>query len=87
VKRVYKENIDPKKRPLYDTPVQFGGSSVDPKTGAIQAIYGGEDATKHFRSNADPTGAAVGSTFKPFVLAAAMEYGKRDPSGGPEQDE
>ena len=87
VKRVYDENIDPKKRPLYDTHVQFGGSSVDPKTGAIQAIYGGEDATKHFQSNADPTGAAVGSTFKPFVLAAAMEYGKRDPSGGPEQDE
>ncbi|WP_405940425.1 penicillin-binding protein [Streptomyces sp. NBC_00726] len=86
VKRVYDENIDPKKRPE-DTHVQFGGSSVDPKTGAIQAIYGGVDATKHFQSNAGPTGAAVGSTFKPFVLAAAMEYGKRDPSGGPEQDE
>ncbi|MFE7578385.1 transglycosylase domain-containing protein [Streptomyces sp. NPDC057521] len=87
VKRVYNENIDPKKRPLYDTHVQFGGSSVDPKTGAIQAIYGGVDATKHYQSNADPTGAAVGSTFKPFVLAAAMEYGKRDPSGDAEQDE
>ncbi|MFF5334459.1 transglycosylase domain-containing protein [Streptomyces sp. NPDC013181] len=87
VKRVYDENIDPKKRPDKDTHVQFGGSSVDPKTGAIRAIYGGADATKHFTSNAGPTGAAVGSTFKPFVLAAAMEYGKRDPSGGPDQNE
>ncbi|WP_330452854.1 MULTISPECIES: transglycosylase domain-containing protein [unclassified Streptomyces] len=87
VKRVYDENIDPKKRPTKDTHVQFGGSSVDPKTGAIQAIYGGVDATKHYTSNAGPTGAAVGSTFKPFVLAAAMEYGKRDPSGGEQQGE
>ncbi|WP_239078144.1 transglycosylase domain-containing protein [Streptomyces sp. SID9124] len=87
VKRVYDEKIDPKKRPTKDTHVQFGGSSVDPKTGAIQAIYGGADATKHYTSNAGPTGAAVGSTFKPFVLAAAMEYGKRDPSGGEQQGE
>nr|WP_093707901.1 transglycosylase domain-containing protein [Streptomyces sp. 2131.1] len=87
VKRVYDEKIDPKKRPTKDTHVQFGGSSVDPKTGAIQAIYGGVDATKHYTSNAGPTGAAVGSTFKPFVLAAAMEYGKRDPSGGEQQGE
>ncbi|WP_393059279.1 transglycosylase domain-containing protein [Streptomyces sp. LN549] len=87
VKKVYEEKIDTKKRPRTDTHVQFGGSSVDPKTGAIEAIYGGADATKHYTSNADPTGAAVGSTFKPFVLAAAMEYGKRDPSGGTEQGE
>lgn len=87
VKKVYDERIDAKKRPKTDTHVQFGGSSVDPKTGAIEAIYGGEDATKHYTNNANPTGAAVGSTFKPFVLAAAMEYGKRDPSGGPDQNE
>ena len=47
--------------------------------GAILAVYGGEDATKHFNNNADYTGAAVGSTFKPFVMAAAMRDGKRDP--------
>lgn len=79
VKRVYDEKIDPKKRPDKDTHVQFGGGSVEPETGAIKAIYGGKDATRHFTNNADPTGAAVGSTFKPFVLAAAMEYGRRDP--------
>ncbi|MGW6566961.1 transglycosylase domain-containing protein [Streptomyces sp. NPDC054975] len=86
VKKVYDEHIDPKKRPKTDTHVQFGGASVDPKTGAIVAIYGGTDATKHFTNNADQTGAQVGSTFKPFVLAAAMEYGVRDPKEGEEQD-
>ncbi|MFD7164945.1 transglycosylase domain-containing protein [Streptomyces violascens] len=80
VKKVRDKNIDPKKRPQYDTFVQFGAASVDVKTGAIVAIYGGDDATKHFTNNADETGAQVGSTFKPFVLAAGMEYGKRDPN-------
>ncbi|AQS68689.1 transglycosylase domain-containing protein [Streptomyces pactum] len=82
VKKVYKKNIDPEKRPETDTHVQFGGASVDPQTGAIKAIYGGQDATKHFTNNADVTGAQVGSTFKPFVLAAAMKWGVRDPEGG-----
>ncbi|MFG3282774.1 transglycosylase domain-containing protein [Streptomyces sp. NPDC048111] len=78
IKKVRDKNIDPKKRPE-DTFVQFGAASVDVKSGAIVAIYGGDDATKHFTNNADETGAQVGSTFKPFVLAAGMEYGKRDP--------
>lgn len=81
VQKVYKEKIDPEKRPDKDTHVQFGGASVDPETGAIKAIYGGQDATKHFTNNADVTGAQVGSTFKPFVLAAAMKWGVRDPEG------
>jgi membrane peptidoglycan carboxypeptidase len=79
VTKVRKANIDPKKRPKTDTYVQFGGASVDPANGAIRAIYGGEDATKHFTNNADVTGAQVGSTFKPFVLAAAMKWGVRNP--------
>ncbi|MFI9580801.1 transglycosylase domain-containing protein [Streptomyces sp. NPDC052236] len=85
VKKVQDKNIDPKKRPTLDTFVQFGGASVEPKTGKIVAIYGGEDATKHFTNNADQTGAQVGSTFKPFVLAAAMRDGVRDPEQGEEQ--
>ncbi len=85
VTKVYKANIDPKKRPDTDTHVQFGGASVDPETGAIVAIYGGSDATKHFTNNADETGAQVGSTFKPFVLAAAMKWGVRDPELGTTQ--
>ncbi|MFI8765582.1 transglycosylase domain-containing protein [Streptomyces sp. NPDC053792] len=86
VKAVIKEHIDPKKRPKEDSNVQFGGASVDTATGKIVALYGGVDATKHFRSNADSTGAQVGSTFKPFVLAAAMRDGVRDKDGGPVQD-
>ncbi|MFF4350479.1 transglycosylase domain-containing protein [Streptomyces sp. NPDC001530] len=85
VEKVQKANIKPKLRPKTDKYVQFGGSSVDPDTGAIKAIYGGEDATKHFTNNADQTGAQVGSTFKPFVLAAAMSWGARDPDGDPVQ--
>ncbi|WP_200302993.1 transglycosylase domain-containing protein [Streptomyces adelaidensis] len=85
VNKVRKENIKPDQRPKTDTHVQFGGASVDPTSGAIEAIYGGEDATKHFTNNADVTGAAVGSTFKPFVLAAAMTWGKRDPELGETQ--
>ncbi|MFF3917875.1 transglycosylase domain-containing protein [Streptomyces sp. NPDC001852] len=81
VKNVQKANIKPKQRPKTDTNVQFGGASVDPASGAIRAIYGGEDATKHFTDNADSTGAQVGSTFKPFVLAAAMKWGVRNPDG------
>lgn len=86
VKKVYDEYIDEKERPEDDTHVEFGGASVDVKTGAIVAIYGGQDATKHYTNNADTTGAQVGSTFKPFVLAAAMKDGVRDPEGPPEQD-
>lgn len=85
VNKVRKENIKPDQRPKTDTHVQFGGASVNPKSGAIEAIYGGEDATKHFTNNADVTGAQVGSTFKPFVLAAAMTWGKRDPELDPDQ--
>ncbi|MFJ3335488.1 transglycosylase domain-containing protein [Streptomyces sp. NPDC086766] len=85
VEKVQKGNIKPKLRPDTDTHVQFGGASVDPRTGAIAAIYGGEDATKHFTDNADATGAQVGSTFKPFVLAAAMKWGVRNPDGPEDQ--
>ncbi|MFD8199148.1 transglycosylase domain-containing protein [Streptomyces sp. NPDC003470] len=85
VTKVYKANIKPEKRPKTDTHVQFGGASVNPGTGAIEAIYGGADATKHFTNNADVTGAQVGSTFKPFVLAAAMKWGVRDPDGPEDQ--
>ncbi|MET7639264.1 transglycosylase domain-containing protein [Streptomyces sp. NPDC005438] len=84
VEKVRKRSIKPKERDR-DRYVQFGGASVNPADGAIRAIYGGEDATKHYTNNSDYTGAQVGSTFKPFVLAAAMRDGVRDPSLPPKQ--
>ncbi|MEU9604089.1 transglycosylase domain-containing protein [Streptomyces sp. NPDC048057] len=87
VKKAYDENIDPKKRPETDTHVQFGGASIDVESGKIVAIYGGADATKHFTNNANNTGAQVGSTFKPYVLAAAMRDGVRDPGKPADQSD
>ncbi|MFD6173365.1 transglycosylase domain-containing protein [Streptomyces coeruleorubidus] len=75
VKKVEQEKLDPEKREL-DKHVQFGGASVKPNDGAIVALYGGAGYEKgHFNNNADTSGVPVGSTWKPFVLAAAMEYG------------
>jgi len=76
VDKVQKEYIDPKKRPEKDQHVQFGAASVEPGTGKLVAIYGGPGFENgHFTNNADTQGVPVGSTWKPFVLAAAMEYG------------
>ncbi|EST37465.1 hypothetical protein N566_12865, partial [Streptomycetaceae bacterium MP113-05] len=84
IKKVRKDNLKPKDR-KQDKFVQFGGASVRPGDGAIVAVYGGTSATEHFRSNAGRTGAGVGSTFKPYVMAAALEHGVRDPEGAPDQ--
>ncbi|MEU9142455.1 transglycosylase domain-containing protein [Streptomyces sp. NPDC048349] len=76
------EFLDEKKRPEYDTFVQFGASSVDVKTGKIVALYGGPGwDQKYFSNNANTSGVPVGSTWKPYVLAAAMEYGTQNSKG------
>jgi membrane peptidoglycan carboxypeptidase len=83
VKKVDKRYINPEKREK-DKYVQFGGASVEPGTGKIVAIYGGEGYDKgHFSNNADTFGVPVGSTWKPFVLAAAMKYGTQHSNGQP----
>ncbi|MBY8842336.1 transglycosylase domain-containing protein [Streptomyces sp. SP2-10] len=75
VKNVQSARLDPKHREL-DKYVQFGAASVKPQDGAIVALYGGDGYENgHFTNNADTSGVPVGSTWKPFVLAAAMEYG------------
>ncbi|MFD5484558.1 transglycosylase domain-containing protein [Streptomyces sp. CH8.1] len=74
--------IDEKKRPETDTFVQFGAASVDVKTGALVALYGGPGwDQKYFSNNANTSGVPVGSTWKPYVLAAAMEYGTQNSNG------
>ncbi|MFJ8011955.1 transglycosylase domain-containing protein [Streptomyces sp. NPDC096339] len=74
--------IDEKKRPDTDTFVQFGAASVNTKTGALVALYGGPGWDhKYFSNNANTTGVPVGSTWKPYVLAAAMQYGTQNSKG------
>ncbi|SHL65467.1 transglycosylase domain-containing protein [Actinacidiphila paucisporea] len=67
-----------------DTNVQFGAASVVPGNGKMVAIYGGAGYEHgEFTNNADTKGVPVGSTFKPFVLAAAMTHGTNYSDGKP----
>ncbi|MET9951022.1 transglycosylase domain-containing protein [Streptomyces sp. NPDC006339] len=56
-----------------DATVQAGATSVDPKTGAIVAMYGGVGATEHWTNNATRRDYQPASTFKPIVLASAID--------------
>ncbi|MFI2783122.1 transglycosylase domain-containing protein [Streptomyces sp. ALB3] len=58
-----------------DRNVRAGGASIDPATGHVVALYGGIDYTRQFVNNATRRDYQVGSTFKPFVLAAALANG------------
>ncbi|MFJ1623242.1 transglycosylase domain-containing protein [Streptomyces sp. NPDC088190] len=73
VRSVRERDLDPKKRPE-DKYVEVGAASVR-SDGAVVAVYGGADAITHFANNADTAGVPVGSAFKPFVLAAALQHG------------
>ncbi|MER5872628.1 transglycosylase domain-containing protein [Streptomyces sp. NPDC002044] len=73
---------DTKNRPQ-DQSVQAGATSVDPKTGAIVAMYGGTGLADKDRSNALREDYQPGSTFKPVVLASALETGATTQSGKP----
>ncbi|MFI7384381.1 transglycosylase domain-containing protein [Streptomyces sp. NPDC049813] len=56
-----------------DAAVQAGAVSVDPKTGRILAMYGGRGVSEHWTNNATRTDYQPASTFKPVILAAALE--------------
>ncbi|MEU5715600.1 transglycosylase domain-containing protein [Streptomyces sp. NPDC020403] len=64
-----------------DRNVRAGGASVDPATGHVVALYGGVDYTRQYVNNATRRDYQVGSTFKPFVLAAALANGSRTQAG------
>ncbi|WP_406093074.1 transglycosylase domain-containing protein [Streptomyces sp. NBC_01013] len=66
------DNLDTKKRKL-DQDIQAGAVSVDPKTGAVIALYGGRGQNEHWTSNAFRTDYQPASTFKPVILAAALD--------------
>ncbi|OMI39886.1 transglycosylase domain-containing protein [Streptomyces sparsogenes] len=66
------DDLKPKTRPV-DKHAQVGAVSVNPKNGAIVAMYGGAGATKHWMNNATREDYQPASTFKPLILAAALE--------------
>ncbi|WP_260635840.1 transglycosylase domain-containing protein [Streptomyces angustmyceticus] len=72
VRDVRRDTLDARRRAA-DNYVEVGAASVRPKDGAIVALYGGADATRHFSNNADTSAVPAGSAFKPFVLAAALQ--------------
>ncbi|MCT9081167.1 transglycosylase domain-containing protein [Streptomyces fulvoviolaceus] len=72
--------LDAKKRSV-DGDVQAGAVSVNPKTGAVVAMYGGKDYYKHYRNNATRTDYQPASTFKPVILAAALDEAAETQSG------
>ncbi|MFF5107101.1 transglycosylase domain-containing protein [Streptomyces sp. NPDC000134] len=74
--------LDRKNRKV-DTYVRAGGASIDPKTGKIVAMYNGIDYVKQYTPNATRRDFQVGSTFKPFVLTAAVEHGADTQDGRP----
>ena len=49
--------------------------SIQPGTGAVLAMYGGQDYLKNQYNNATQATTQAGSSFKPFALVAALESG------------
>ncbi|MFJ4624332.1 transglycosylase domain-containing protein [Streptomyces sp. NPDC088812] len=72
--------LDAKKRSV-DGDVQAGAVSVNPKTGAVVAMYGGVDYVKHYTNNATRADYQPASTFKPVILAAALDQAAQTQDG------
>ncbi|NLU71215.1 penicillin-binding protein [Streptomyces sp. HNM0575] len=72
--------LDKKKRKV-DKYVRAGGTSVDPKTGKIVAMYGGIDYTQQYVNNATRRDYQVGSTFKPFIFTSALQNDAKTQDG------
>ena len=72
--------ITPRKAALYNKSIiRSGMMSMDPKTGHVKAYVGGINF-KHYQYDHVSTGRRqVGSTFKPFLYATAIEHGRAQP--------
>ncbi|MGH8966786.1 MAG: transglycosylase domain-containing protein, partial [Actinomycetes bacterium] len=55
--------------------IHFGLAAIDPKTGGVVAAYGGPDYRKQQFDNSFQGGVQPGSSFKPIVLATALDQG------------
>jgi len=55
--------------------LRVGAIAVNPLTGEVPAMFGGEDYLTDQLNNATQAVALAGSTFKPFVLIGAFEQG------------
>ncbi|MFD4758593.1 transglycosylase domain-containing protein [Streptomyces sp. NPDC058439] len=80
VDRQLESKLDRKNNKV-DATVQAGATSVDPKTGAVVALYGGVDYVKHYVSNATRQDYQPASTFKPLVFASALENESKTQAG------
>ncbi|GAB3046216.1 transglycosylase domain-containing protein [Sediminivirga luteola] len=56
---------------------QVAMSTIDPDTGAVKMLYGGEDYLERQQNAATQDVAQAGSAFKPFTLVAGFENGIR----------
>ncbi|MEU5161020.1 transglycosylase domain-containing protein [Streptomyces sp. NPDC020875] len=74
--------LEPERRAA-DRDVRVGGAAIDPASGQVVALYGGVDYTRQYVNNATRRDYQVGSTFKPFVLAAAVEHRATTQDGRP----
>ncbi|MFG2683041.1 transglycosylase domain-containing protein [Streptomyces sp. NPDC048392] len=82
VKAKLTSKLDPGEREV-DADVQAGAVSVDPETGSVVAMYGGVNYLKHFTSNATRDDYQPASTFKPVILAAAVDQDAETQDGVP----
>ncbi|GAA0487205.1 transglycosylase domain-containing protein [Streptomyces olivaceiscleroticus] len=82
VKQELTSKLDPKARDV-DADAQAGAVSVDPKTGHVVALYGGKGYLEHYVNNATRDDYQPASTFKPLILATALEKNSTTQDGTP----
>ncbi len=66
-----------------DSYVQPSGASIEPQTGEVVAMYGGRNYVEQYVNLATRRAYQVGSTFKPFVFASALENDATTQGGTP----
>ncbi|MFH8409469.1 transglycosylase domain-containing protein [Streptomyces sp. NPDC018019] len=75
VKAVDEQLMDELGSSKTDRYVRAGGTSIDPATGNVVAMYGGIDYAKQYVNSATRRDYQVGSIFKPIVFASAVANG------------